>query len=90
MLCLWLLGAQKLFKRPESNETKHDFNCKKCRDKVSNVTILNIDLVDINGEEIKKVRSFCYLSDFTGQRGGCFSVTTARIRPAWKKFRELS
>ena len=43
----------------------------------------------INGEEIEKVSSFCYLGDFVGQRGGCFDATTARIRSAWKKFRDL-
>ena len=32
--------------------------------------------------------SFCYLGDFIGQRGGCFDATTARIRSAWKKFRD--
>ena len=43
----------------------------------------------MNGEEIEKVQSFCYIGDFIGQRGGCFDATTARIRSAWKKFREL-
>ena len=33
--------------------------------------------------------SFCYLGDFVGQRGGCFDATIARIRSAWKKFRDL-
>ena len=63
--------------------------CKKCRGKVSNATIPDIDPVDINGEQIEKVRSFCYLDDLIGQRGGCFDATTFRIRSAWKKFREL-
>ena len=63
--------------------------CKKCRGEVSNATIPDIDPVDINGEQIKKVRSFCYLDDLIGQRGGCFDATTFRIRSAWKKFREL-
>ena len=42
----------------------------------------------INGEEIEKVSSFSYFGDFIG-RGGCFNATTARIRSAWKMFRDL-
>ena len=43
----------------------------------------------INSKVIEKVTSFCYLGDFIGQHGRYFDVTTARIRFAWKKFREL-
>ena len=64
-----------------------DFKCKKCRGAVSNASIP--DSVVINGEEIEKVSSFCYLGDFVGQCGGCFDATTARIRSAWKTFRDL-
>lgn len=66
-----------------------DFECKKCRDEVLNVTIPDIDPVAINGEDIQKVRTFCYFSDFIGQHCGCFNDITARIGSAWKKFREL-
>ena len=66
-----------------------DFKCKKCRGEVSHVSIPDIEPVVINGKEIKKVSSFCYLGDFVGQCGGCFDGTTARIRSAWKKFRDL-
>ena len=66
-----------------------NFKCKKCSDEVSNATVPDIEPVIINGEEIEKVSSFCYLGDFIGQRGGCFDATTARIRSAWNKFRDL-
>ena len=66
-----------------------DFKCKKCRDEVLNVTIPDIEPVDINGKDIQKVRTFCYFSDFIGQHCGYFNDTTARIGSAWKKFREL-
>ena len=66
-----------------------DFKCKKCRGEVSNVTIPDIESLVINGEEIEKVSSFCYLGDLVGQHGECFDATTARIRSAWKKFRDL-
>ena len=77
MPCLWLLGAQMLFKgQGSSNE-------------VLNVTIPDIEPVDINGKDIQKVRTFCYFSDFIGQHCGNFNDITARIGSAWKKFREL-
>ena len=67
----------------------NDFKCNKCRGEVSNASIPDIEPVVINGEEIEKVSPFCYLSDFVGKRGGCFDAITARIRSAWKKFRDL-
>ena len=67
-----------------------DFKCKKCRGEVSNASISGREPVVISGGEIKKVSSFCYLGDFVGQHGGCFDATTARIRSAWKKLRDLS
>ena len=66
-----------------------DFKCKKCREEVTYATIPDTDPVNINGEEIEKVRSFCYLSDFIGERHECFDTTTATIISKWKKFREL-
>lgn len=33
--------------------------------------------------------TFCYLGDAIGQAGGCTEAVTARIRSAWKKFRDL-
>ena len=57
MTCLWLLDAPMLFKHQGSS----DFKCKKCRGEASNMTIPDIDPVYISGEEIKKVRPFCYL-----------------------------
>ena len=66
-----------------------DFKCKKCRSEVSNASIPDIEPVVINSEKIEKVSSFCYLGDFVGQCGGCFDATTARIRSAWKTFRDL-
>ena len=66
----------------------NDFKCNECRSEVSNASIPDLEPVVIKGEEIEKVSSFCYLDDFIGQRG-CFNATTARIRSAWKKFRDL-
>ena len=74
----------KVFLKPDT-----DFKCKKCRGEVSNASIPGSEPVVINGEEIEKASSFCYIGDFVGQRGGCFDATTASIRSACKKFRDL-
>ena len=50
---------------------------------------VSLDPIIFNGEEIEVVNSFCYLGDAIGHRGGCYNATTARIRSAWVKFREL-
>ena len=68
----------------------HDFKCKKCKgENATPTTPAELAPVVIEGETIEVVKSFCYLGDFIGERGGCFDATTARIRSAWKKFREL-
>lgn len=45
--------------------------------------------VFVGNERLEVVESFCYLGDVMGQAGGCYDAITARIRSAWKKFREL-
>ena len=66
-----------------------DLKCKRCRGEASTVAIPDIDPVDISGEEIEKVKSLYYLGNFIRQGGGCFHATTARMRSAWKRFREI-
>ena len=79
----WVHKCCSNIKGPVKPDT--DFKFKKCRSEVSNASIPNSEPVVISDEEIEKVSSFCYLGDFIGQHGGCFDVTTARIRSAWKK-----
>ena len=40
------------------------------------------------GVLIEKVDMFCYLGDMLNADGGCDLAVTARVRCAWKKFRE--
>ena len=51
---------------------------------------LNTDLhLDIgNGVSLEKVDKFCYLGDKFDVDGGYHSAVTARVRSAWKKFRQ--
>ena len=66
-----------------------NFKCKKCRGEITTPNIPELGPVEIDGGQIEVAKSFCYLGDLLGQRGGCYDATTARIRSAWKKFREL-
>ncbi|XP_065319059.1 uncharacterized protein LOC135927050 [Gordionus sp. m RMFG-2023] len=43
-----------------------------------------------NGLTLEKVDKFCYLGDMLIEDGGVDSAVVARIRQAWKKFREMS
>jgi hypothetical protein len=42
-----------------------------------------------NGDIIERVGKFCYLGDMINADGGADSAVVARVRSAWKKFREL-
>ena len=43
-----------------------------------------------NGEVLKGVRKFCYLSDMLNGEGGSRLASISRVGCGWKKFRELS
>ena len=43
----------------------------------------------VDGSNLELVPTFCYLGDMIGDSCGCFDAITARIKSAWKKFREL-
>jgi hypothetical protein len=49
--------------------------------------IPELDLGD--GVVFEGVKHFCYLGDMLSGEGGSISATVARVRCAWKKFREL-
>ena len=50
---------------------------------------LTPSFVDIcHGVSLEKVDKFCYLGDMLDADGGCDSAVTARVRSAWKQFRE--
>jgi len=66
------------------------FVCRKCVRGVQDVAV-RIESLDIgNGVVLEKVGKFCYLGDMLNADGGADSAVVARVRSAWKKFRELS
>ena len=66
-----------------------DFKCKKCRGMLPPIPAPQFTEVIMDGEKLEVVETFCYLGDVTGQTGGCNDAITARLKSAWKKFREL-
>ena len=45
--------------------------------------------VQVGLDKLEMVASFCYLGDMLSAAGGCELSTTARVKTAWKKFKEL-
>ncbi|XP_065321248.1 uncharacterized protein LOC135928720 [Gordionus sp. m RMFG-2023] len=65
--------------------------CKTCMKGIHNNDNLKNGGLDIgNGLTLEKVDKFCYLGDMLNADGGVDSAVVARIRQAWKKFREMS
>ena len=64
------------------------FKCKVCLGLVVDSGIVEFDLGD--GTKFACVKTFCYLGDMLNGEGGADSAGVARVRCAWKKFRELS
>ena len=51
--------------------------------------VSHITVIPVGNDSLEVVDSFCYLGDVSGQSGGCFDAITARVRSAWKNFRDL-
>ncbi|MBJ5695539.1 hypothetical protein JGG83_23085, partial [Salmonella enterica subsp. enterica serovar Derby] len=66
------------------------FICAKCTGQVADCA-RGDERFDIgNGDSLEKVERFCYLGDMVSADGGADSAVTARVRSAWKKFKELA
>jgi len=50
--------------------------------------MLDLHLDIGNGVSLENIDKFCYLGDMLDADKGCDSAVTARVRSAWKKFRE--
>jgi hypothetical protein len=66
------------------------FTCRKCLKGVQQVAMATKEMDIGNGNALEKVGKFCYLGDMLNEDGGADSAVVARVRCAWKKFRELS
>jgi hypothetical protein len=47
-------------------------------------------LLSDNAGQLDCVHTFCYLGDVIGDGGGTEEATTARVKCAWSKFKELA
>ena len=66
------------------------FVCRKCVKGVQDIGRASEGLDIGNGVVLEKVGEFCYLGVMLKAGGGADSAVLARVRCAWKKFRELS
>jgi hypothetical protein len=66
------------------------FVCRKCVTLPQNASVTNGGMDIGNGSVLEKVGKFCYLGDMLNADGGADSAVVARVRSAWKKFRELA
>jgi hypothetical protein len=68
------------------------FECKQCSRGVAEVDSIALSKgMDIgNGDVLEYTKKFCYLGDMVSADGDADSAVVARVRNAWKKFRELS
>jgi len=64
------------------------FTCKACVQ--GQVSISSSRELKVGADLFERVGKFCYLGDMINADGGVESSSVARIRCAWKKFRELS
>ena len=64
-----------------------NFKCRSCADEQIKGEVDNKMVLD--GVEYDVVNQFCYLGDMLNAGGGAEASTIARVRSAWKKFREL-
>ena len=65
-----------------------NFVCKMCRKQLPPSPEPQIQEFTFNGEQLDVVPTFCYLGDMIGHSGVCKDATTARVKSAWKNFRE--
>jgi len=66
-----------------------DYSCRRCRQELPPSPVEQPAEYFFEGTHIETVCEFCYLGDVSGNTGGCVDAVTARIKSAWKSFREL-
>jgi len=82
---LWIQGCADI---PGTLKQDPNFKCRSCKGEIQIPDNQELRVVH-KGDTIEVVKSFCYLGDCIGEKGGCYDATTVRIRSAWKTFREL-
>ena len=66
-----------------------DYKCTNCTGKIRPLVGLPAESVVVNNESLEIVNKFCYLGDTISAVAGVEESIVARIRPEWKKFREI-
>ena len=66
-----------------------NFQCPACVNP-SSTNIPQAEPLQVEGQEIELVNSFCYLGDMLSCDGGCVAAVRTRVACAWSKWRELA
>ena len=72
-----------------TDDSPLDFKCKRCCGEARPIDGRPMSGVDVGGEALEVVASFCYLGDNLSAGGGCELATITRCGIAWKKFHQL-
>ena len=75
-------GLKRLTKDP-------DYRCTWCQGTARPLDGRPQKEVQVGPDKLEVVASFCYLGDMLSAAGGCGLSTTARVKTAWKKFKDL-
>ena len=66
-----------------------DYRCTRCKGTARPLDGRPQREVQVGPDKLEVVASFCYLGDMLSADGGCELSTTARVKTAWKRFKEL-
>ena len=66
-----------------------DYKCKRCLGLARPIDGRPVTEVQVDGNTLEAVDSFCYLGDMLSAGGGCELSSTVRVKTAWGKFRGL-
>ena len=75
-------GLKRLKKDP-------DYRCTRCQGTARPLDGRPQKEVQVGPDKLEVVASFCYLGDMLSAAGACELSTTARVKTAWKKFKDL-
>lgn len=66
-----------------------DYVCPRCEGVARPIDGRPVTIVDVDGNMVDVVSTFCYLGDMLSAGGGCDTAIAARCCVAWGKFRKL-
>ena len=66
-----------------------DYRCTRCQGTACPLDGRPQKEIQVGPDKFEVVASFCYLGDILSAAGGCELLATARVKTAWKKFKDM-